>query len=263
MSSIYQSVSENLALYTVRAKYVPDFENGGFRLANVCSFSRPVFNPGHLEESRSDVSDFSEKQEENPGSSSPDNFQRSARRARQKCFDICLCNSFDAFVTLTFNKEYVNRTSYSDCYGKLRVWLSNRVSRKNMYYVCCPEYHKDGEAIHFHLLCNSSALSLVDSTHRRKGKVVYNLADWKWGFSTAILIDGEKAFDRISKYIMKYMTKNQGQKVGGRFYLSGGELFYPKYAYSDNPGDFCDIDNCVYHRVYERDFGTYEEWSFV
>jgi hypothetical protein len=51
--------------------------------------------------------------------------------------------------------------------------------------------------------------------------VVYNISDWSLGFSTAIPLYGERA--AAVAYVCKYVTKSP-QKIGGRWYYSGGAL---------------------------------------
>lgn len=261
-----KSVSENLCTYKVRAKYVPDFASGGYRLAQVCGFDRPVFTSSGWEEHKPptdeklhDVELF----EEIIAPPDESNIQRAVRRARATVFDLCICNDFDLFCTFTFSPEHIDRSNYDEAYKKIKVWLSNRVQRNGLHYVATPEYHKKGKAIHFHALCNSSAVNLVDSGHKQKGKVVYNIADWKWGFSTAMKIDGEKAIDKTSKYIAKYMTKQGGAKIGGRYYLSGGSLNRPSYLYGDTFEEFMPDMKPTFERTCDLGFTTYSEYSFL
>lgn len=252
-------ISENQALFKCRAKYVPD-ENGSMKLANICSFGRPVFNPMHLE-----PTEFKKDAHRDPLTEHDPahNVQRSTRRAKEACFDYILCNSLDIFSTLTFNKEFVDRSSYDEVYKKLSNWCSNRVQRYGFKYIAVPEYHKDGENIHFHMLSTAEGLNLLKSGHVRQGKPVYNIDNWKWGFSTAQIVTGENAREKCAKYIFKYMGKQMGQKIGGRYYLSGGELVKPVFVCSDDPEEFADLTSAKYHREIETEGGLYREWSFL
>ena len=76
-----------------------------------------------------------------------------------------------------------------------------------MKYLVVPEYHSDGSKFHFHaLMSNIDELDLVDSGKVIDGKTIYNIKNFKAGFSTAIRIgDGESA--RTSNYLSKYITK--------------------------------------------------------
>lgn len=156
--------------------------------------------------------------------------RRAANRAKRQVFDLAACNDFDLFITLTLNKEKIDRYDYKAAVKKLSQWLDNRVRRKGLRYVIVPEYHKDG-AIHFHGLINSEAVKLVDSgkKDRKNGKHIYNVADWTLGFTTAEYLSGEYA--AVCHYISKYVTKQVSHEgpIGGRYYLHGGELAHPVY----------------------------------
>lgn len=264
-------MTENLALAKARAKYVPDFKNGGLRLASVCEFSRPVFNQYDLV-SDADPSDILSRLKpcdvvsDDEGTSDPEaNVRRSTRRALVQVFDLCVCNNFDLFSTLTFSPEKVDRESYEDTYHQLKIWLSNRVQRKGLRYVAVPEYHpKSKTAIHFHMLSNKDAVDLVDSGHWAHSQKVYNIPSWQSGFSTAQIITGENSVDACSKYIAKYMTKSQGNKIGGRFYLSGGDLVRPTYVYGESIEQLSDgLVDPVYSREISKDWGSFKELSFI
>ena len=128
-----------------------------------------------------------------------------------------------------------------------------------MIYVGVIERHKCSDGLHFHVLCND-VLSLVDSGtvkclgHKKpiristadrykipeeNRKKVYNISDWIYGFSTAIPITGDDALVKVSSYLQKYLTK-ETEKIGGRYYYSGGELQRPRYVYCDDDFYGCD-----------------------
>lgn len=145
----------------------------------------------------------------------------SLKRAKDKIQDICLLNNFDYFVTLTFNPKNVDSYNVEEVKQAVKTWLNNGVSRRNYSYVAIPEYHKSGR-IHIHALM-SGDLRLVDSGHRHHEKVIYNISDWqeKFGFCTAIEIDGN--INSLGYYITKYITKGN-EKIFGRFYWSSKNL---------------------------------------
>ena len=178
----------------------------------------------------------------------------SRRRARRKIFDYIMCNDFDCFVTLTLDSSLIDRGDYAAVIKKLGTYLDNRVRRHGLFYVGVPELHKNG-GLHFHFCMNSAALKLVYSgcvsVEGRKKPIkectasrlhipqsdwhkVYNVTDWKLGFSTAILTYGDRgAVARyMSKELNKVIQKNVSadgvlEKIGGRWYLSGGKLSRP------------------------------------
>lgn len=195
----------------------------------------------------------------------------SLRRARRKIFDYAICNPFDCFVTLTLDKNQIDRGDYSAVIKKLSTYLDNRVRRRGLIYLGVPELHQNG-GLHFHFLMNSTALNLVDSgtvsvegkkkpikvsTANRQGvplekrHTVYNVVDWRLGFSTAIMTYGDRG--AVSRYLSKELNKSVQksvsadgvlQKIGGRWYLSGGKLAKPVVKLDNK--DFAAAEGCTY-----------------
>ena len=161
--------------------------------------------------------------------------ERAQRRARVAVRDLGLCNDWEYFVTLTLDPARIDRYDPAEVVRHLNHWLDNRVRRDGLSYVLVPEHHRDG-AIHFHGFFNG-ALAAVDSGHRDTGgHTIYNLPAWGWGFSTAIRLYGERA--AAVGYCCKYIAKQQ-EKIGGRWYYSGGALRRPEVSWSDV--DFGDL----------------------
>lgn len=187
---------------------------------------------------------------------------RARRRARSAVRDYALGTpQLDTFVTLTCSAEQVDRHDPAAILARYRGWLGNRVARRGLAYVLVPELHKDG-AVHFHGLMSGAALQLRPSgtylpppelrepgrkTRPRRARsqrqaaeweqdgwqAVYNIADYGLGFSTAIGLVGDRA--RAVGYVCKYIGKGS-QKVGGRWYYSGGALQRPaEYVFDFDP----------------------------
>lgn len=180
---------------------------------------------------------------------------QSRRRAKRKIFDCCICNEFELFVTLTLDKEQIDRNDYQAVIKRLNSWLGNRVRRNGLKYIGVPECHRNG-GLHFHFAMSGGGFRLVDSgtvsvegrkkpikvsTADRLGipeserHTVYNVADWKLGFSTAIRTYGERG--ALATYISKELCKDVQKtvaksgsidKIGGRWYYHGGELKKPR-----------------------------------
>lgn len=269
------NVSDNLTHFQVRAKYIPQ-PDGSLKLALIQSFSVPTFRPSGWESQtekkpgvRLDEADeVDELFEPNLA-----DVERATRRAKINAFDIIMCNPcLDTFATFTYKPdEELDKSSYEECYKKLGVWLSNRVQRRGLMYVIVPERHKSGD-IHFHGIMNSSALSLERAVSpkgralSRNGKPIFNLQDWKAGFSTAQIIGGASS-DReaVAKYVFKYMGKQVGQKIGGRYCLIGGQnIVRPYYAYGDSVEEFVGEEVAKYDReVKVGEHLEYREYSFI
>ena len=161
----------------------------------------------------------------------------SQRRAKAKIMDIALCNPFSYFFTWTLDGNLIDRYDEKAVYQKVRAFLSNAVSRKNFEYVLVPEHHKikEGEekpAIHMHGLCNLGQVKIQPAYYTKgpragmqikdnSGRTIYNMVDWKYGFSTCISVDGQ--YERTVNYLTKYITKSD-EKILGKWYLSSRNL---------------------------------------
>lgn len=261
------SVSASEGLYNCRIKFYPS-ESGDLYVAEKMVSRRKIFNPSGLEYDNDTVpftsdpievnSEIPEEFQKLPFDNSSENLLRSFRRAKSKLYDLIRCNpDMVYFCTLTFDGELVERCNYDEVMKKFNNWCGNRVRRDNLKYVSVIERHKKSEGLHFHLLAND-VISLADSgTVKVPGKkkpikvttadrykvpiadrkIVYNIADWSFGFSTAIQITGDPQRIKVASYLQKYLVK-VGDKVGGRWYYSGGALARPVFKYC-NDDYFC------------------------
>lgn len=155
--------------------------------------------------------------------------ERAMRRARANVRRLALANEFKYFVTLTVDPAKIDSYDVAAVQRRLSQWLSNHVRRHGLVYVLVPEFHESGR-VHYHGFFND-AISVVDSGHRDSGgHVVYNMPDWIYGFTTAIELYGDR--HAAVGYCTKYIGKGN-QKIGGRWYLSGGALKKPVEKYVD------------------------------
>lgn len=228
----------------------------------IIAASKPIFGGEGWE--LSDKWDSEPRKRVRKDEPSTADLMRSKRRAAAALRDYALCNDFKWFVTLTLSAEKINRYSLEDAVKKLRVWLDNRVRRKGLKYILVPEQHKDG-AYHFHGFVNDAVDAVDSGTLKIDGcgsprkprgekqrqqwvdsgaKIVYNLLEWDLGFSTAIEIYGD--YHKAISYVSKYVTK-QGQKLGGRWYFSGGNLRKPV---CDTLSDVTFDDICAAEKSY-------------
>lgn len=278
LKNIFKPISNNLAYCNGRVKIAP---NGG--VLEILYTSKPVFNCGGFEpQNTSDKKpnfwcqqeaeieaeiEAAEAKEKTPNA-------QARARAYKRVFDYSMCNEgvFDLFITMTCDGAKVDRYDIDKVYwDKLRHFLDNRVQRKGLKYIIVPELHKDG-AVHFHGLINSGAVQLKDSGHKvwkrglSRGKHIYNIADWKVGFTTAVKLSGDH--ENVAKYITKYITKQtSGGMIGGRYYYHGGKLLQPKYHYlnflEEPKGRAIDLEEAGLRVVYVTDLSNcrYEEVS--
>ncbi len=246
-ANIFRPMGAGEVLYNCCTKFYPDGSGGWYPVKRVV-FDRQTYNPNRAELRRAEQ-DSPDDITRNR-SDSAEVSAKSYNRARQACFDYLMCNpDLDTFVTFTIDPAVIDSRNYEEVVRWLSVWLSNRVKRHGLKYILVPERHKSG-AIHFHGITNRIGLKLVSSGYWKVGKYtlewdriakkrqseaqeIFNVKDLPLGFSTALKIEGEDAQTKISKYIWKYMTKQGRQKIGGRFYLHGGDLITPKLEYSN------------------------------
>lgn len=157
------------------------------------------------------------------------------RRSVQKVFDIGMMNDFKYFVTWTLDGSKINRYDPIEVSKKVKIFLRNMVERHNLTYVILPEYHKNG-GIHMHGLIKGD-IKLVENERGLRmpdGRMIYNMPQWKYGFSTCIEIENGPEF--VSKYITKYVVKDN-KKIFGNFYYAGGKelIREPKKIVFDMP----------------------------
>lgn len=254
-------ISADEGLCNCRIKQYPDV-NGNWVSVQKMTSENKIFNPQKLEkEGYKTLAKFDDDTcLETDTEPTADNLDRACKRARAKVLDIVRCNlDFQYFCTLTFNGIDFARDDYSSIIRKFSEWCDNRVRRNGLKYVAVIERHKCSNGLHFHVLCND-VLSLVNSGtvkcvgHKKPikistadrynipeedRKIVYNICDWSYGFSTALEITGDPERVKVSAYLQKYLTKDT-DKVGGRWYYSGGALLRPRFLYCNDDFYGCD-----------------------
>lgn len=170
------------------------------------------------------------------------NLINSVNRTKRKIYDLARSCEWEYFITLTFDGSKIDRTDFSLCMSKVRVWLQNqrRDYAPDLKFLIVPESHKphkvgDMPAWHLHgLLANVGSMKFSDSGKCAVGKKAYdrtglykdfppiwNLSGWSWGWSTGLRIHDNEGH-RIEQYILKYITKQSCTLTKGmhRYYAS-------------------------------------------
>jgi len=136
------------------------------------------------------------------------NVYRSMIRTKNKVYDYAMANTWDYFLTITLDKQKIDRYNYTIISKKISKQFNNIKSKgvaPNLKYILVPEQHKDG-AWHFHaLISNIGNLRLNDSLRRVNGLPIYNIPNFTFGFTTCLKIYNNSG---ISQYITKYITKD-------------------------------------------------------
>lgn len=144
----------------------------------------------------------------------------SINRTKQNLIGILRANRWDYFVTFTFNPRFVNRDNYYEVCQLAGNYMHNlrKTQCSDLKYVLVPELHSDGKNYHLHgVVGNAKGLQLrCSGTFDKRGRVVYNIPSWKYGWNTATEVEHT---GKVSNYISKYITKDtEGLLRGKRRY---------------------------------------------
>ena len=164
------------------------------------------------------------------------------KRAKDKVFEIASANKWDWMITLTLDKEKIDRYNPEEVQRLVSKWFDNQVQRRGLKYIIVPEEHSDG-AIHFHGLCNDVLDFVSAERYKIKGnkkpvglstlkkygykptddnvQEVFNIRNFPYGFTTALRLDENVM--AVSLYMTKYITKDL-KKIFGSYYLAGGKI---------------------------------------
>jgi len=164
-----------------------------------------------------------------PRSKNPIPSDSSISRTKTKIKDYCLLNDFDLFCTFTFNPKKVDSFSRDIAVKKLSKWLNNaRQHSPDLKFLFIPEYH-ESKRIHFHGFLKNYNGILIDSHLTTNSRKIYNLSNWRYGFSTVVKIDN---IEIVSNYVTKYITKNMIFIGNKKRYFCSRNLNIPTKQYN-------------------------------
>lgn len=175
----------------------------------------------------------------------------SLNRTKNAIYDLAKSNDWEWFVTFTFDPKKHDNTDY-DVVTKLFKRFIDRVRKSaapSLVYLVVPELHADGKKWHLHgLFSHMGEMRFFDSGHKGDyGETVYNLRDWKYGFSTATQIkDPVRASAYITKYITKEVVRHTRNK---RRYLASRNIKRPQVEKLNTEHSAIDI-----MRTYQPDY---------
>lgn len=184
-------------------------------------------------------------------------------QSKERVFDLARENTFDWFITLTFDPEKVNRYDYDECCKNI-VLFTRALRRRDCQYVIVPELHEDG-AVHFHGVVQGD-LPTTRATNPYtgeflfdfKGREIYNIPIYKWGFTTATRPDNAGA---VAHYLAKYITKTVGWLPKNRkCYWASKGLKRPFLEYLNSGLDvsFVEVmEQAHYRRACQSQVGPY------
>lgn len=256
-------------LYNTKIKIYPDGKK------NIIYSNRQIFHP-EVEKNENERNDLrSDRTDESEQLSSGEDIRRTSetersesefredvlKRNRERVFDIVYCNHWDWFLTITFDPKIVDFTNVNLIMCKLNIWLQNKVRRNGLQYILVPERFKKTNGIHCHALIND-VLKTTYSGRIRYGKKsvpeeickqehieysdsdkIYNVPDWKYGFSTALPISENAG--KLSVYLTKYITKGN-DRIFGRYYWSSRNIDREPYIeYTNSPYDEIELPEFI------------------
>ena len=223
----------------------------------VIQFKYRVRKPGFEEEKTNDIELPLEEIENDY--TSEEYMRQSISRTKKTIHDYALCNEFDFFVTLTFDRKKYNASDLKLLKKQVGQWLNNYKKRtnSNLRYLIIPELHRDKKNFHFHGLI-SGIEDIKEFKLSKKGVMRYNWTGWqeKFGFTS---LEKVRDTNAVSRYITKYITKDLITEFGKQRYLVSKGLKKPETIFElDNyiiPIQF-DFEN-DYVRV--ENFTTYDD----
>lgn len=144
--------------------------------------------------------------------------KNSRKRALDNLFGYVLSNDWDYFITLTFDPAKVDRDNEEEIkysWSKFRQTL--QYYNKEVKIIAIPERHPRSGKLHLHCLVGdidlNSYLTRAINPHTNKpifskGRAVYNLNLFHFGFSTCVKTDRNNI--KIANYLTKYVIKDFG-----------------------------------------------------
>lgn len=160
-------------------------------------------------------------------------FMSSIQRTKSRLRDYVVANSFELFCTFTYNPDMVDSFDIEHSKKVMSKWLNNaRRSSPDLVYIVVAEKHKSGR-IHFHALFKNYRGELRDSGKAGRSGKLYNIAGWKYGFSTAVKVSGKDyGHEKVGSYMMKYVTKDMITVINKRRYWASRNLVKPEKIYN-------------------------------
>lgn len=202
--------------------------------------------------SYSNIKGISRERKSRGGSSESSDYQKLKNliNTRTKIIDLIYHNGlikpWELFITLTFDDNLVNGYSYDDVRQALTKWINNQKHQNpNLEYVIVPEYHPTSKRIHFHGVVRGAekwSLSPAKTKSGRdmikNGSKIYNLDNYKFGFTTVSYIQNSEA---VAVYTGKYIVKDFIDISNCKKFWASKSLEKPKIEYAQIDEDSLDI----------------------
>ncbi len=227
--NVKKSKPQNLHSYNVKAVEYDTFTQYTIFPRDIITGTSTQFSNNIKKDSKKEEDNKNNNKKDNKDNNKKDkdnnkiyDLKRSLRRTKDMIYKYAQSNTWEYFITTTFDPEKVNRYDYDDCSKSMTKFLHLlKQQNPDIRYIIVPEQHKDG-AFHFHgVIANAPNLKIVDSgcfafgKHviktntipkglKQKAVKIYNFANYRYGFSNISKVKDSK---RVSTYITKYITK--------------------------------------------------------
>lgn len=169
----------------------------------------------------------------------------SLSRSKRRIKEICLCNKFEYFVTMTISskiKQY-DRLDLENCVVNCKKFMHKlKRKSKDFKFIFIMEKHEKG-GFHFHGFMKS--LPIDDIYTNKNGYLSSHILD-DLGFNSFSKIDD---YNKACNYITKYITKNCLRTENNQVYFCSRGLNKPTEEI------MIDIDlKQIFEKVYENEY---------
>lgn len=149
-----------------------------------------------------------DKSKNRKGTVNDEKLANNLARARSKVKELVLCNPWDYWCTFTLDKTKYDRYNLKGYVKGLGGFLHDYNHRcelaDKVKYLLIPEMHKDG-AWHMHGFIKG--IRAKDIYKNKNGYLSWRQYEEKFGFISMKRIEGTDAIEKLSSYMLKYMTK--------------------------------------------------------
>lgn len=176
----------------------------------------------------------------------PEEVERvSLSRTKRRIKDICLCNDFEYFVTMTVSSkfEYYNRFDLEECVSNCKKFMHKlKRKSKDFKFIFIIEEHKKG-GYHFHGFMK--CLPENDIYINENGYLSSHILD-DLGFNS---FDKIGDYNKACNYITKYITKKCCKTENNQLYFCSRGLRKPQEEFMINQ-DLTEI----FDKVFQNDY---------
>lgn len=174
------------------------------------------------------------------------NMENSIIRTRKTIRELIKNNDFDYFMTVTFNRHYVHASDAVEVQKTFRNIIKRlKYNFGNIKYLQVGEFHSDIDNIHYHVLISFEKKPKLKYRRKVHGRNLYTISDKFYKSDCFITLEkvNKNDKDRVTEYILKYITK------------SSVYPFCRRFGCSRNLNRVRELDSFTFDSFFVRDFG--------